>query len=126
VPGRDDHRARRHLPLAEQYAPVHPIRLAPGGVLAALAGLPNGGEVMVNSLHGQGIDRLAPQLDIEATAPDGTIEAVRVRDAKAFALAVQWHPEWRAVENPLSLAMLRAFGEAARARRARRHLSRVA
>jgi putative glutamine amidotransferase len=114
-PGRMDHRARADLPLAEQYAPVHPVSLAPGGVLAGLA--PANGEVLVNSLHWQGIDRLAPRLAIEATAPDGTIEGVRVKDAPAFALGVQWHPEWDVMNSPFSVSLFRAFGDNVRARR---------
>ena len=49
---------------------------------------------MVNSLHSQGIDRPAPELRIEATAPDGQIEAVTLPSAR-FVLGVQWHPEYR-------------------------------
>jgi putative glutamine amidotransferase len=76
--------------------------------------------IEVNSLHGQGIDRLADRLAVEATADDGTIEAVSVRDAKGFALAVQWHPEWAVLENPWSRRLFAAFGDAARARAAQR------
>jgi len=72
----------------------------------------------VNSLHGQGIDRLAPGLAVEARAPDGVVEAVSVKGARAFALAVQWHPEWRFWEDKLSVALFAAFGEAAAARAA--------
>jgi putative glutamine amidotransferase len=118
IPGRMDHRADYKLPLAGQYAPAHPIALAPGGILAELE--PGTTELMVNSLHWQGIDRLAPRLAVEATAPDGTIEGVRVTDAPAFALAVQWHPEWDVTSSPFSMALFRRFGDAARARRAER------
>jgi putative glutamine amidotransferase len=69
----------------------------------------------VNSLHGQAIDRLAPGLEVEATAPDGTIEAVRVTGVRGWAFGVQWHPEWRFAENEDSMALFRAFGEACRA-----------
>ena len=74
----------------------------------------------MNSLHGQGIERLAPPLEVEAVAPDGLIEAVRVRDAPALALGVQWHPEWKVTEDPFSMAIFGAFGDAVRARAARR------
>jgi putative glutamine amidotransferase len=67
-------------------------------------------------VHYQGIDRLGEGLGIEAVASDGLVEAFRVEDAPAFALAVQWHPEWRVLENPVSLAIFRAFGAACRAR----------
>jgi putative glutamine amidotransferase len=110
VPGLSDHREDETAPLEVQYGPAHSVTLVPGGVLARLAG---GNEVRVNSVHGQGIDRLAPALAVEATAPDGLVEAVRVADAPAFALAVQWHPEWRFRDDPLSTALFAAFGQAA-------------
>lgn len=116
VPGLMNHREDKNLPREQQYAPAHKVRLAPGGIIAGLAGAE---EIEVNSLHDQGIDRLADRLVAEATAPDGLVEAVRVRDS-AFALGVQWHPEWRVQDNPLSLALFRSFGDAARARAAAR------
>ena len=67
----------------------------------------------MNSLHNQGIDRLGAPLAVEARAPDGVIEAFRVREAKSFALAVQWHPEWQVMGNPFSRALFAAFGRAA-------------
>ncbi|MFP6732005.1 MAG: gamma-glutamyl-gamma-aminobutyrate hydrolase family protein [Alphaproteobacteria bacterium] len=117
VPEMMDHREDKEKPRDEQYGPAHKIALAEGGLLAGLAGGP---EAMVNSLHSQGVDRLAPGLIAEATAPDGIVEALRVANASAFTLAVQWHPEWRVHENPLSLAMFEAFGDAVRARAAAR------
>lgn len=108
--GRHDHRAGQGS-YDERYAPRHPVRLVPGGSLARILGTT---EIQVNSLHWQGIDRLADGLVIEGEAPDGTIEAVRIRNSRNFALAVQWHPEYQAVENPASLALFRAFGDAAR------------
>jgi putative glutamine amidotransferase len=74
----------------------------------------------VNSLHGQGVNRLAPGLAVEGVAPDGLIEAFSVPAAPGFALAVQWHPEWQAESNPVSLQLFRAFGDAARTWRQRR------
>jgi putative glutamine amidotransferase len=73
-----------------------------------------GGSFLVNSLHGQGIDRLARRLRVEAEAPDGAIEAVSMDEAPGFLLGVQWHPEWRHAENPVSRAIFAAFGEALR------------
>ena len=117
LPNRLDHRAR-DVGIEEQYGPAHEVRLEPGGLVAELAG---GAErVVVNSLHHQGIARLGDGLVVEATAPDGTIEAIRVAAARSFALGVQWHPEFRTRENPLSLALFRRFGDAARQRAARR------
>lgn len=119
IAGLADHRSPGGAPEAA-FAPRHPVRLVEGGVLARLA---RPGEVMVNSLHGQGIDRLAPGLAVEAVAPDGLVEAARVEAAGAFALGVQWHPEWRFEDDPLSSALWRAFGDAAR-RRAATHAPR--
>jgi len=107
LPGRLDHREPQNVPRAVEYAPAHAITLAPDGVLAGLSGMT---QAMVNSLHHQGIDRLAPGLKTEATAPDGQIEAVSLPKAKAFLLGVQWHPEWAYTEDPLSRAIFAGFG----------------
>jgi len=116
VPGFLVHKEDESLPLEEQYGPAHEVVLTPGGVLARLAGAPR---LTVNSLHWQGIDRLGAGLAVEARAPDGVIEAVRVASAPGFALAVQWHPEWQVASNPFSRALFDAFGAAARARASR-------
>lgn len=125
VPGRFDHRSRaaRDRPLAERYAPAHPIALAPQGWLAQRLGCT---QIVVNSLHAQGIDRLAPGLQVEATAEDGTIEAVKASAAPGFVLGLQWHPEYRATEDRVSLSLFQAFGDAARERAARRRLNAAA
>ena len=112
VDGRDDHRCDDSKPVAERFAPRHPVRLVAGGLLASLA---DGLEATVNSLHGQGIDRLAPGLVVEAMAADGLIEAVRA-PAAAFMVGVQWHPEWSLATDPFARALLASFGAAARAR----------
>ena len=113
VEGMADHREKKDQPLDQQYAPSHRVLLDPGGRLAQiLDGVP---EIMVNSLHGQGIARLASTLAVEARADDGLVEAYRVADATGFALAVQWHPEWRLAENSDSVKLFRAFGDACRA-----------
>jgi len=109
--GRFDHRAPQVDDLDERYGPRHAIVLEPGGLLRSIVGAER---IMVNSLHRQAIDRLAPRLRVEARAEDGTIEAVSVKDSKCFALGVQWHPEYKAVQNPISVKIFRAFGEAAR------------
>jgi len=74
---------------------------------------------MVNSLHSQGVDRLGEGLEVQAVADDGLVESFSVRDAPGFTLAVQWHPEWKVRENPLSAAIFRAWGDACRAYRLR-------
>jgi putative glutamine amidotransferase len=113
VPGRMDHREDKTAPLDEQYAPVHDVHLTDRGALRRLAG--GASVVKVNSLHGQGVDRLADGLIAEAVAPDGQIEAVSVKGAGGFALGVQWHPEWKFWENEFSTALFAAFGQAASA-----------
>ena len=124
LPAHLDHRARAELSVEEQYGPAHEVRLVPGGLISELAG---GAErAVVNSLHHQGVARLGDGLVVEATAPDGTIEGIRVASARAFALGVQWHPEFRTRDNPLSLALFRRFGEAARQRARRRQPIRAA
>lgn len=118
LPGHLDHREPKHLPLEQQYAPRHAVTLQPGSLLQALAG--GAMTVQVNSLHGQGIKRLGQGLRAVAHAPDGLIEAVEFEHARAFALAVQWHPEWRCWDDPLSSAIFAAFGRAVRQRRQQR------
>jgi putative glutamine amidotransferase len=113
IPGRLDHRPHRDSPDGP-YAPAHAVALTPGGLLAGLAG---SAEQVVNSLHSQGIDRPAPELHVEATAPDGQIEAISLPGAR-FVVGVQWHPEYRPGDHPLSLALFAAFSRACRATRA--------
>jgi len=109
VPGLDDHRENLDDSLDQQYSDSHLISLASDGLLANLAGKSS---VMVNSLHGQGINKLADALQIEATAPDGLIEAVSLKATHPFFLAVQWHPEWKFGENPFYTNIFQAFGQA--------------
>jgi putative glutamine amidotransferase len=107
-PGRMDHREDEAAPLDVQFGPAHPVTIVPGGLLARIAGV---GQATVNSLHHQGVDRLASSLRVEATAPDGQIEAVSRPDAPGFLLGVQWHPEWLWAGNTLSRAIYDAFGK---------------
>lgn len=115
--GKNDHREPKELPFDSQYAVSHSVNLVKNGQLARIVGTQN---MMVNSLHGQGIDRLGAGLTIEAHAPDGLIEAISVENAKTFALGVQWHPEWKVMENPQYRAIFEAFGTACKARMLRR------
>lgn len=110
LPGRLNHRYRKESPDGA-YGPAHLVSLAPGGLLAGLAGSL---ETMVNSLHSQGIDRAAPGLRVEAVAPDGQIEGVSLPDAR-FVVGVQWHPEYKAMEHPFSAALFSAFARACNA-----------
>lgn len=116
VPGRLNHRSPKDSPDGP-YGPAHSVKLTAGGLLAALAGA---AEVMVNSLHSQGIDHPAPKLRIEALAPDGQIEAVSLPQAQ-FVVGVQWHPEYKALDNPFSTALFAAFAEACGAAKTGEH-----
>src|SRR5436190_21400227 len=112
VPGRLNHRSQKDSPDGP-YGPAHSVALTKGGLLASFAGVV---EVMVNSLHSQGIDRPASGLRVEAVAPDGQIEAVSLSDAR-FVVGVQWHPEHKALDNPFSRALFLAFAQACRSAR---------
>ncbi len=117
--GVNDHRMPRHegVTTEEIYALRHKISLTKNGYLANLIGQD---EFTINSLHGQGVDRLADDLVVEGVSPDGVIEAVRVKDAKTFAVAAQWHTEYMPEldEHLLSRRLFEAFGDAARERAA--------
>lgn len=120
VPGRHDHRAAQDAPAEVQYSLSHEIVLQTGGVLASVLGdLPEAPRIRVNSVHGQGVNRLAPGLRVEALAPDGLVEGFSVAQARGFNLAVQWHPEWQAASNPVSIRLFKAFGAACEAFRDR-------
>ena len=117
VEGRRDHRSPKSSDIDVNYAPAHDIEIVDGGVLHRLLGERR---VQVNSLHAQGVDRLAPRARLEAVAEDGQVEAFSIPDAPAFALALQWHPEHRALENPVSMKLFDAFAAACRSRAAAR------
>ncbi|MBI1418539.1 MAG: gamma-glutamyl-gamma-aminobutyrate hydrolase family protein [Limimaricola sp.] len=112
LPGRDNHRMPPDGTLEEQFALRHMVSFTDGGVFHRLLGAR---EVMTNTLHGQGIKEPGARIVIDGHAPDGTPEAIYVRDAPGFALSVQWHPEWNAANDPVSRPLFQAFVEAARA-----------
>lgn len=122
-PGSLDHRAPDTIVQDERFAIRQKVTIQPGSCLAGVFGA---GEIMVNSLHRQGIDRLAPRLDVEAVAEDGTVEAVSVRGARAFAVGVQWHPEYWVKTDAISAGIFRAFGDAVRSHQAGRSGLRTA
>jgi putative glutamine amidotransferase len=117
VEGRWDHRSPRSPDTDVNYGPAHDIEIVEGGLLHRVLGARR---VKVNSLHAQGVDRLATRARLEAVAEDGQVEAFSVPDAPAFALALQWHPEYRALENPVSMKLFNAFAAACRSRAADR------
>ena len=120
LPGRMNHRMPRletgeiHPDPAVVFADRHEVRLTAGGTFARIFGSET---IRVNSLHGQGILELGARIVVEGVAEDGTIEAIRIADAKGFALGVQWHAEYDAQSNPVNRALFRAFGEALSAHR---------
>lgn len=109
IEGHRDHRERPDIPLDDRFDPVHPVKLS--GTLKSWIGSE---EIMVNSLHWQGVKTLAPSLVPEAHALDGLVEAIRLTSDHPFCLGVQWHPEWKAKHNPVSVSLFRRFGAAAR------------
>lgn len=111
LPGRANHRMPPDGTLDEKFEMRHKVRFTEGGVFHHLMGAT---EVMTNTLHGQGIRTAGERIVIDGRAPDGTPEAIYVDDAPGFTLSVQWHPEYRAAEDPVSRALFEAFGEAAR------------
>lgn len=118
ITGRMNHRAPRlengdfHPDPLVVFADRHEVRLTPGGAFATLLGC---NCIRVNSLHGQGIEVPGARVVIEGVAEDGTIEAIRIADAPAFALGVQWHAEYDPQSNPINRTLFEAFGAALRA-----------
>jgi putative glutamine amidotransferase len=113
LPGRMDHSTPLHPNARIRTAKAHSLSLAQGGWLHRLA---KADSIAVNSLHNQGIDRLAPGLVAEATAFDGTIEAVRLPASRALTVGVQWHPEYDFSTDAVSHAIFAAFGAEVRGR----------
>lgn len=115
--GRIDHRAPVSDDQDVRFAIRQKVEIRPGTCLAGVFGA---GEIMVNSVHRQAVGLLGSRLQAEAVAEDGTLEAVSVVGSPAFAVGVQWHPEYWARSDDASARIFRAFGDAARARAAAR------
>jgi putative glutamine amidotransferase len=105
------HHAADGASFDEMFAHEHEVALKPDGVLSRALGRDH---IRVNSVHYQGIDQLGYGLNVEATAPDGVVEAVSAIVNNAPVVGVQWHPEWRTAENPDSQAFFRMLGRALR------------
>ena len=123
--GKNDHRRPRRDDVTQEevFRLNHMVKLTAGGLFQSLTGQD---EMMVNSLHGQGVDRLGKGLVVEATSPDGVVEGLRYNDAAQFIVGVQWHAEWQPDQHELSGALYTAFGKAAQARATRRVTGRAA
>ena len=90
-------RTHRDAKLYDQN--FHEIDLVPGTRLANL--YPGVARARVNSVHHQGVKKLADGFTVEATSPeDGLIEAI-CWTGRSYLAAVQWHPEfhdWKSEE----------------------------
>lgn len=111
LPGRMNHRMPPDGSIEEKFELRHDVHLTPGGVFARLFG---SAKVLTNTLHGQGIKTAGPRVVVDGHAEDGTAEAIYIREASGFTLAVQWHPEWNADQDPVSRPLFEAFGAACR------------
>ena len=111
LPGRMNHRMPPDGTIEEKFALRHPVNFTEGGVFHRVVGA---AQVMTNTLHGQGIDIAGPRMIVDGWAEDGTAEAAYIKDAPGFTLSVQWHPEYRAAEDPVSRPLFAAFGQAAK------------
>lgn len=118
LPNRMDHRKPETDDPDVSFSVRHPVHVKEGTCLAGILGA---GPIQVNSLHRQAISELAPGLQVEAVADDGTVEAVSVIGARGFAVGVQWHPEYWVKTDAPSAAIFRGFGDAVRAFAAREH-----
>ena len=112
LPGRSNHRMPPDGTLEEKFALRHAVKFTDGGVFHCVLG---SNEVSTNTLHGQGIKEAGARVVIDGVAPDGTPEAIYIKDAPGFTMSVQWHPEWKAAENPVSEALFTAYGDAVNA-----------
>ncbi|WP_295762052.1 gamma-glutamyl-gamma-aminobutyrate hydrolase family protein [Undibacterium sp.] len=113
LPAMLNHREDSTAPVAQQYADVHQVKLVADTWFSELL---QSTEIAVNSLHGQGLNILGHGVAALAHAEDGLVEAVHLPDLPQFTLGVQWHPEWQAAQNPHSIRIFEAFGDACRLR----------
>ncbi|MGJ8618033.1 MAG: gamma-glutamyl-gamma-aminobutyrate hydrolase family protein [Sulfitobacter sp.] len=111
LPGRMNHRMPPDGSLEEKFELRHDVIFNEGGVFHDVMGAQM---VRTNTLHGQGIKEPGPRVVIDGHADDGTPEAIYVQGAAGFTLAVQWHPEWDAANDPVSRPLFERFGDAAR------------
>lgn len=111
VPDLLDHRSDPEKSMDERFSMAHEMALVKGGLLGRLAGSTN---IMVNSLHAQGVDKIGDGLEVQAIAPDGLVEGLSVTGARRFAVGVQWHPEFKVMDNPFSRALFGAFAHDSR------------
>ncbi|PIE15085.1 MAG: gamma-glutamyl-gamma-aminobutyrate hydrolase [Rhodobacterales bacterium] len=109
--GRMNHRMPPDGTLEEKFALRHCVHFQEGGKFHQVVGAQ---EVMTNTLHGQGIKQAGERIVVDGIADDGTPEALYVKDAPGFTMAVQWHPEYQAGSDPVSRPLFESFGDAVR------------
>ena len=117
LPGKLDHREDGTQPLDVQYGPSHEVELTEGGIPVRPR---RQRRIKVNSLHSQGVEKPRAQPRHRGEGGGRRGRGLPRRGAPTFALAVQWHPEWKVMDNPFSRALFAAFGQAGRERAARR------
>jgi putative glutamine amidotransferase len=105
------HHAPSEHSFTQYFDHVHPVNLVQDGILKRAY---KRDSLDVVSVHYQGVDTLGKGLTVEATAPDGVVEAISATVNGGQVLAVQWHPEWRASENPQSQKFFELLGRALR------------
>ncbi|MFK7944537.1 MAG: gamma-glutamyl-gamma-aminobutyrate hydrolase family protein [Paracoccaceae bacterium] len=124
LPGRHRHRMPKGCKDPEIIFKLREqVRLRPGGVMARMLGTEN---IVTNSLHGQAIKDLGNRVVLEGWAADDTIEAVSIESARSYAIGVQWHAEYEPMADPVGRVLFSEFGDAARARQARRQSASAA
>ncbi len=89
---------------------AHPVEVASGSRLAALAPAEERSTAMVNSSHHQAVKSAGDQMLVTAVSPeDGVIEAIELDSPSHFVVGVQWHPERTYTHSGLSRALFATF-----------------
>lgn len=114
--GKVDHRSNKELPFAERYKPSHKLHLVKNSWIKnkLSTAINDNLEVLVNSLHGQGIGRLGNALTVDAFCEDGTVEAISHTQENVNIFGVQWHPEWYTEKCEVSLLVWKKFANSCR------------
>ena len=95
----------KHRQKAKRYEPTHSVDVIQGTLLSRIV---NAETLATNSFHHQAIKQLAPGFVVNAQARDGVIEGIE-RPGNRFMLALQWHPEMMAANDPYMQALFRLF-----------------
>ncbi len=89
--------------------PTHIVNIVPDSKLGQLL---NAQQIMVNSMHHQGVCDLSTRVRAVAYASDGLVEAIEVLN-RNFMIGVQWHPEFFKGNHRMA-CVFKALIEAAR------------